>query len=133
MNIIDALDDPKVFAQHFRGRTWDAWRVFLAALFALPMTAEQLELYRKHTGRSAPPSEPLHEAWLCCGRRGGKSFILACVAVFLATFKDWRPLLGPGEVATIMVIAADRKQARTIMRFCLGLLEAVPMLKRQIE
>jgi hypothetical protein len=32
-----------------------------------------------------------------------------------------------------MIIAADRKQARVIMRFALGLLQAVPMLKRQIE
>jgi hypothetical protein len=55
------------------------------------------------------------------------------VAVFLAVFKDWRAFLGPGEVGTIMVVAADRKQARTIMRFVLGLLKAAPMLKRQVE
>src|SRR5262249_44263548 len=89
--------------------------------------------YQKHTGRTTPPTAPLHEAWLVCGRRAGKSFILAVVAVFLACFKDWRPFLGPGEIGTIMVIAADRRQARVIMRYCLGLLKAVPMLKRQIE
>jgi hypothetical protein len=33
MNILDALDDPKVFGGFFRAGTWDAWRVFLAALF----------------------------------------------------------------------------------------------------
>ena len=59
--------------------------------------------------------------------------MLAATAVFLAAFKDWRPYLGPGEVGTVMVICADRKQARTIMRFALGLLKAVPMLRRQIE
>jgi hypothetical protein len=32
-----------------------------------------------------------------------------------------------------MVIAADRKQARVIKRYCLGLLKAVPMLKQLIE
>jgi len=42
----------------------------------------------------------------------------------LACFIDWRPFLAPGERATIMVIAADRKQARVIMRYVLGLLEA---------
>jgi hypothetical protein len=80
--------------------------VFLAALFALPMTAEQLAIYQPHTGRSVPPSEPSSESWLICGRRSGKSYILATIAVFLACFKDWRPFLGPGERATIMVIAA---------------------------
>ena len=134
MNIIDAIDDPLVFAKHFRGDTWGAWRVFLCALFGLPMSdAAQLELYRKHTGRSSPPSAPLHEGWLICGRRSGKSVMLACIAVFLAAFRDWRPFLGPGEIGTIMIIAADRKQSRVIMRYCLGLLRAVPMLKQLIE
>jgi len=95
--------------------------------------AAQLELYRKHTGRSSPPSAPLHEGWLICGRRSGKSVMLACIAVFLAAFRDWRPFLGPGEIGTIMIITADRKQSRVIMRYCLGLLRAVPMLKQLIE
>ena len=90
MNILHAIDDPKVFGQHFRGGTWDVWRVFLAALFGLPLTPDQLALYQTHTGRTTPPTTPLHEAWLVCGRRAGKSFILAVVAVFLACFKDWR-------------------------------------------
>lgn len=33
----------------------------------------------------------------------------------------------------IMIIAADRKQARVIMRYCRGLLQAVPMLARLVE
>jgi hypothetical protein len=130
MNIIQALDDPKVFGGFFRAGTWDVWRVFLAALFGLPMTDDQLATYRRFTGRSTPPTAPLHEAWLVIGRRGGKSFVLAVIAVFLACFRDWRPFLGPGEVGTVMVIAADRRQARVIMRYCLGLLQAVPMLAK---
>jgi Terminase large subunit, T4likevirus-type, N-terminal len=130
MNILRALDDPHVFANSFRGDTWRAWRVFLAALFALPMSSEELELYRKHTGRSAPSTARLNEAWLVCGRRSGKSFILATIAVFLAAFTDWRPFLGPGEIATIMIIARDRRQARVIKRFIVGLLKEVPMLRR---
>jgi hypothetical protein len=133
MNILQAIDDPKVFSHHFHGGTWDGWRVFLAALFALPMTNEQLAFYQNHTGRTTLPTEPLHEAWLICGRRAGKSFVLAVIAIFLAAFKDWRPQLGPGEVATIMIIAADRRQARVIMRYCLGLLKSVPMLAQLIK
>lgn len=133
MNVIDAVRDPKVFGQFFRGATWDAWQVFLAALFGLPMRPEQLAIYQPHTGRSAPPTRPSREAWLVIGRRGGKSFVLAVIAVFLACFFDWRPFLGPGEVGTIMIVAADRRQARVIMRYCLGLLKSIPMLKRQIE
>jgi hypothetical protein len=81
VNILQALADPKVFAGHFRGSTWDAWRVFLAALFALPMTPEQLAIYQRHTGRSVPPTTPALESWLCIGRRGGKSFAQITITV----------------------------------------------------
>jgi hypothetical protein len=132
MHILHALSDPKVFGQHFKGQSWGAWRVFLAALFALTMTPEQLELYKQCTGRSTAPTKPAKEGWLVCGRRAGKSFILATIAVFLACFFDWRPYLGPGEIGTIMIVAADRKQARVIMRYVLGLLKSTAMLKQTI-
>ena len=64
-----------------------------AALLRLAMTDDQRATCRRFTGRSTPPLAPLHEAWLVCGRRGGKSFVLATIAVFLAAFKDWRRVL----------------------------------------
>jgi hypothetical protein len=129
ISILQAIADPHLFQQHFNGNTWAPWFAFLAALFALPMTKEQCALYQKHTGRKTPPTEPLHEAWLVCGRRAGKSFMLALIAVFLACFRDWKTYLGPGEVGTVMVIAADRRQARVIMRYVKGLLKSTPMLR----
>lgn len=96
------------------------------------MNADAQALYRQCMGRKSPPDEPLQEAWLIVGRRGGKSFMMALVAVFLACFKDWRPYLAPGERGTVMVIATDRRQARVIMRYALALLEGVPMLARLI-
>ena len=132
LTISRALDDPRIFAPFFKGSSWTAWRSFFAALFGLPMTVEQLAIYQKHTGRATPPTQPSSEAWLVIGRRGGKSFALATVAVFLASFYDWKPFLGPGEVGTIMIIARDRRQARVIKRFCVGLLREVPMLRSTI-
>ena len=38
-----------------------------------------------------------------------------------------------GEVATVAVIAADRKQARVIFRFIDGILSAVPMLRGMVD
>ena len=133
MNIIEAMDDAALFASHFQGPTWEAWRTWLAALFALPMTPDQLALYRLHTGRETAPSVPFTEAELIVGRRGGKSRVLSLVAVFLAAFRDYTPFLAPGEVATIGIIASDRKQARSIFRFTSGLLKAVGMLAPLIE
>jgi hypothetical protein len=133
MDIVQALNDPKVFGRYFKAKSWNAWRVFLAVMFGLPLTPDQLALFQQFTGRDTPPSRPLQEAWLVVGRRGGKSFVLAVIAVFLACFKDWRPYLGPGEVGTVMIIAQDRAQARHIKRFISGLLQETPMLRRVVE
>jgi hypothetical protein len=132
--LLDAVGDPHLFGPWFKKReTWQAWRVFLKALFALPMTANEQTLYQLATSRTQPPSAPSQEAWLIVGRRGGKSFIVALIAVFLACFRDYRCHLSPGERGVIMVIATDRKQARVIMRYVTALLEGVPMLAKLLE
>ena len=134
MDILTARRPRQVFGPSFRDpETWKAWRVYLAALFALPMTEDQLAIYRACTAREDPPSDPAKESWLVCGRRGGKSFVLALIACYLAVFEDWRPYLGPGEIGTIMVIAADRKQARSIMNFIKGILKGTKMLASTIK
>src|SRR5262245_5546217 len=119
LTFFDALKSAGVL----RGDTWGAWRSFLCALFALPMTDSEAKVFTECTDRDDLPTEPHGEAWLICGRRSGKSFCLALIAVYLAAFKDWRPYLGPGERATIMVIAQDRKVARVIYRFCRAMFE----------
>ncbi len=53
-------------------------------------------------------------------------------AVFLACFRDYRPHLAPGERATVLIIATDRRQARVIFRYIRALLTEVPMLARMI-
>lgn len=134
MNLLQAIDDPHLFGPWFRHReTWAAWRVFIAALFGHGMTDDEIAVFRQCTGREHPPADPAKEGWLIIGRRGGKSFVLALLAVFLACFRDYSIYLAPGERATLLVIAADRKQARVIMRYVKGLIAGVPMLARMIE
>jgi hypothetical protein len=126
--ILDVVDDPQVFGPAFRGGSWTAWRAFLASVFGLPMDEAMRAIYRECTGHSMAPSSPAREAWLIIGLWGGKSRIAALVAVFLACFRDHAGILAPGEVGTIMLLAADRRQARTLMRYIVGLLERAPML-----
>jgi hypothetical protein len=133
ITILDAVREPLVFGPCFRDPdSWAAWRAFLAALFGLPLDPSALKTYKACTGRAVPPSTPFREAWLICGRRAGKSFTLALIAVFLACFKDYRKHLASGERATIMVVASDRKQARTIIRYIAGLLHSNPMLAKLV-
>ncbi len=129
MNICEAIDDPALFKNYFRDpTTWKAWRACLRALFGLPMSKDEIVTFSKCTGRVQWPNKPSKEAWLVCGRRAGKSFNLALIAVYLATFKDWRPFLTPGERGHIVVIAADRKQARVIFGYIRSLLTETRML-----
>jgi hypothetical protein len=121
------MDAKSIWAGWFRNpHTWASWRAFLSVTFGLPLDAAGLDLFRQCTGRNHPTAENYTEAWLVIGRRGGKSFILALIAVFLSLFKDWRSYLAPGEIGRIKVIAVDRKQARVIHRYCRALLRQVP-------
>lgn len=134
-NILDLCRDPQAFGPWFRDpASWAAWRAFLCALFGLPMSEDQLATYRACTGRQEPPEGPASEGWLVVGRRGGKSFILALTAVYLAAFfRDWRPALTRGERGIVMVIATDRRQAGVIFRYMRALLRDVPMLASLVE
>lgn len=134
LNILSAVRDRHLFRRWFSKdwESWQGWLTFLSALFALPMTDDQLAFYRQCTGRTDAPIIAAREAWLICGRRAGKSFILALVAVWLACFHDFRSFLAPGERGTILIIAADRKQARVILRYVYALLKEVPMLARLV-
>jgi hypothetical protein len=133
VTILDAIDDPALFGPSFKRREhWRAWRAFLAALFGLPMSPEERELFTRHTARESLPSAQAREAWLVVGRRGGKSFIVALIACYLAAFRDYRPFLARGERGVVMVLAADRKQARVIFRYVLALSQGVPMLAKLI-
>jgi hypothetical protein len=123
MNILAALDDPNLLGASIRDPdSWKPWRALLAAAFGLPLSSDELALYRQCTGRRVPPSAPASYLWLVIGRRGGKSFAMALIAVFLAVFKDWRKYLSPGERAIVLLVAADREQAKILHRYCQGIL-----------
>jgi len=134
MSILAALDDPELLGGIVRKpETFRAWRAFLASLFGLPMSDDEEEIFRECTGRVTAPTVAFAVAWLVIGRRGGKSFVLALIAVFLAASGDYAPYLAPGERGTILITAVDRKQARTIFRYIKGILRRVPTLAEMIE
>jgi hypothetical protein len=133
--ICDALD-----AAGMSGPSWAAWRAVAKALHALPLTKPELALFQRQTGRKQPPTAPVTEAWLIVGRRGGKSRFDALSALFAGIRRDYRAVLALGERATVPVIAADKKQARNVLRYLRGLCAlpafapyVVRMLKDSIE
>lgn len=120
MNIREAMTDPQLFGSMFGGESWEAWRVLLAGFYGERLTCTDEPVWRELTGRLSFPKAAHDELWLAIGRRGGKSEAAALIALWEA-LTDHREKLAPGEVATVMVIAADRKQARTVMRYISGM------------
>ena len=125
----------------FAGPSWEPWRVVLAALFGLPLVNEndvilfpdllprRMELFSRLTGRTELPTAPVKEGWLIVGRRGGKSQISALIAVYLSVCKNYREFLSPGERGTLMLVAADRRQSRTLFRYVSAFFELPPLAK----
>ncbi|MBV8522469.1 MAG: hypothetical protein JOY71_10170, partial [Acetobacteraceae bacterium] len=133
--LLEALDDPRVWKSWFArgGASWDPWKAFLRVLTGEPLSEAEHVLFEACTGRKSPPNGPYQEAWLICGRRAGKSFILATIAVYTAIFRKWGQYLGPGERGTVLILAADRKQARTLLRYAKGLIQGNAALRDLIE
>jgi hypothetical protein len=130
--IIELCRNPEFFADWFKDeKSWRAWFAFLRVLFGLPLEAGDMEIFQLCTGQETPNVGYL-EVSLICGRRSGKSLILALIACYLACFRDYREHLVKNERAVIMVIAADKKQAQSIFRYLKGFL-SVPLLAGLIE
>jgi hypothetical protein len=113
-------------------KTWTAWLVVLKAIFGLAMTADELAIFREHTGRNSPPLNGSSETYLIIGRRGGKSFIAAIIACYLAAFVDFKKYATVGETLVILCLAKDKDQARVVFKYIKNILNFIPMLKAKI-
>jgi len=136
ITIRDAMTDPQLFGDIFAGDSYAAWRALLGGFYGLPLDHCDAMVFEGLTGRTETLQEAHDELWLVVGRRGGKSHAAALVATYEAAFQDHRDKLAPGEVATVLLIAADRAQARTLMRYVRGLFDHPmlrPMIKRETE
>ena len=128
VTIRDAMTDPQLFGDTFGGPSFAAWRALLSGFYGLDLTEDEAAIWQEVTARTETPQEAHDELWLVVGRRGGKSHAASLLAVFEAAFKDHRDKLAAGEWATVLLLAADRPQARTLLRYVRGMFEH-PMLK----
>lgn len=120
-----------VLGATFAAATWATWRSVLKAAHALDLAADERVVVAALTKRHTLPLSPVRELWLLLGRRSGKSIIAALLAVWATCCRTYT--LAPGEVGVFMVIAADRKQARVILQYIVGLLRSHPSLEVLIE
>jgi len=132
MNLIEAMDDGRLFRPWFKGSSWNTWRAVLKAAHGLPMTADDVALFRIVAERD-PPRKRVRELWVRAGRRAGKDSIASAIAAHSASFGEYRANLRPGETATVACLAVDRAQAKILIKYVRAFFRDIGMLKRMVD
>ena len=132
-NPYEVMVDPGLMGPWFSGPSWDNWRVWVKAVYGLPLTVEEAVVYRQFTGRQTAPSELVRQRLGIMGRRAGKSRVGAFLAVHACCFVDYSKWLAPGEVGTAVLLATDRAQARNLFQYVSGFFEQIPLLGAMVE
>src|ERR1039458_341494 len=127
----DAMVGPALFGRTFSGPTFANWRAVAKMLDGLPLDERELALYREITGRDAPSTAPFSEAYIIKPRRAGGTLFAAVLGLH-AALQDYRSRLGPGEVATVAMIASDRRQARQLTNYVKGLIADSPIIGAEV-
>jgi hypothetical protein len=130
ISVLDLFDNIPWFKS---GADWTAWRAFLCALYALPMTDQEFDIYRECTGRKDPPTQPAEEAYVPTGRRARKSAVGSLIAVERSLIPDYTRCVAPGQSPLIPVLADKRENAATIMSFVKGILDSAQALRECVK
>jgi hypothetical protein len=130
--ITEAMDDPALFGPWFAGPSWASWRAILRAAFALPMSDEELGLFRAVAERE-PPTKRVRELYVIAGRRAGKDSIASLIAAWFGAFVSYEGLLRPGELAAVMCLAVDKPQAKIVHSFTKAYFSEIELLRGLVK
>jgi hypothetical protein len=133
--IIDAIHNKHIFGSlpAFASLdSWSNWLTWLKSVYALPMTDDELAIFRQSTGRQNPPAKRPKECYSVIGRRGGKTFISSLTAVYAACFESYEQYLNAGERAVVLLLARDKDQARISFEYIRGILNSIPTLAQMV-
>jgi hypothetical protein len=135
-SIIHALEDKNLFGgmSAFRDlSSWRDWLVFLRATYGLPLEADDLETFRKYTGRQTydPPPGGYPEVVCIVGRQSGKTRIAATIATFEAVLAEREP--DRTELYAVLVAQDHRAALRTLFGYARAPFETVAVLQRSVS
>lgn len=126
----EAFDDPQLFGPH--PPSFDRFRTLARVMDGLPLTAEQLDYFRRCTGRTVAPTVPARETWAIAKRRDGKTRGLGARMAWRATCVDYSPFLARGEWGHSICVAGDRRQGRTLFDYIRGYIFGSPVLRQLV-
>lgn len=130
INVVQFVRDPELLGLNLS----PAQETLLRSIYGLPLSAEQLELWRTCTGRENYPSHGFGEVTVLAGARAGKdSRIAAPIVAFEALFGGHEKRLGKGERAVIPLVAQDASATRVAFGYVKDYLTNSPVIASEIE
>ncbi len=141
MNIVEAIQDGNLFRSYVTNSangdlgSWSKWLVFLRVLFGLPLSKEDRPIVHRCTGRlftSKLSPDGYQECLLLCGRRSGKSKIIALVGAAEAILSGKEKQLSKGEIPMVAIISPTRFQSRIIFSYLKAVFQSTPMLRNEV-
>lgn len=136
MNIDQALRERRFFGgcPWFKDlASWHRWRVFLKAVYGLPLTSDELQIFCKHTGRStySPPPGGWNDVAAIVGRQSGKTRIASLIQDFAAT--THRRKFDDGTPVYALTISQDhRASLRTLFSYARAPFDQVPAMQQLV-
>jgi len=129
-DIVQFVTDPELLGLALS----PAQETLLRAIYGLPLSDAQRELYRECTGRQTAPTAAFAEATVIAGARAGKdSRIAAPIACYEAIFGRHERRLGRGERGMIPLIAQDQRATQIAFTYIREYLTGSPLLKSLIK
>lgn len=129
-SIVDFVTDPQLLGLTLS----EAQETLLRAIYGLPMSQDQLDLWHACTGRECPPTAPFGEVTVIAGARAGKdSRIAAPIVCYEAVFGGHERHLARGERAVIPLVAQDQRATRIAFSYIRDHLTSSPLLVGMVE
>jgi hypothetical protein len=108
--------------------------VLLKAIYGLPVTPDEREIFHACSGRDAYPGHPFGETTVISGARGGKDSRIACpICCYEAVFGGHERHLAKGERAVIPLIAQDQRATRVAFSYIRDYFMGSPLLRQMVE
>lgn len=134
LDIVSAMDHPRLFRPWFDGASWDRMRTVLRAADALPMTKGEIKFFKSIAGGRKPPKRRVKELWIFAGRRTGKDSIASLAGAHAGMFFDPKAAkLRRGERALVMCLATDRDQAKIVLGYMRSYFQDIPALAAMVQ
>ncbi len=129
-SIIEFVTDPQLLNLSLS----EAQETCLRAIYGLPLSEDQLDLFRRCTGREHYPAHPFGEVAVVAGARGGKdSRIAAPVVCYEGLFGGHEAKLAKGERGVIVLVAQDLRATKVAFGYIKDYLTHSPLLSGMVE